>query len=429
MHVHTTHRAASFATYLAAWQARASAPSTVRGRTVGQDDEPAALSAIVAATAHTQCDTGLSLSAVCDLEPCWEALRKVYAPFESRATRADGPGVSPRDPGWAAQQSASSRPSRGLGSGSRRENAYAIADRVLNRLIKVTPSSKVVGDLALALVGAGRDGRRVRSRPAIQHPRQRDPVSCEANSVTPRAAGRNRCAPRLWRAGAEAEARAGNCPPRTGPRWPPGVKRQATLNRLLFPAPHGNSRRIATSTATRRGSAPISSSTAFAKAGAPRGIGTRRRTAHRARSDLRRRRRVACARCCASSTDAASVLVRDRSIASDVPAAEKEADKANPDHVAARSPVWSRSPCRRAMRSRPKQTIATIEAAEDGGRDHRTQRRHRRPCRRLRRQVEETLPPGERSVRQAGAKRPEIRLDPHHRPGRWGRQIAQSRQK
>ena len=35
------------------------------------------------------------------------------------------------------------------------ENAYAGADRVLGHLVKVTPSSKVVGDLALALVGAG----------------------------------------------------------------------------------------------------------------------------------------------------------------------------------------------------------------------------------------------------------------------------------
>ena len=32
---------------------------------------------------------------------------------------------------------------------------YAAADRLLGRLVKVTPSSKVVGDLALQLVGAG----------------------------------------------------------------------------------------------------------------------------------------------------------------------------------------------------------------------------------------------------------------------------------
>jgi pyruvate carboxylase len=35
------------------------------------------------------------------------------------------------------------------------ENAYAAADRLLGRLVKVTPSSKVVGDLALQLVGSG----------------------------------------------------------------------------------------------------------------------------------------------------------------------------------------------------------------------------------------------------------------------------------
>src|SRR5262249_56948053 len=45
-----------------------------------------------------------------------------------------------------------------LGLGDRFEEIetnYAAADRVLGRLVKVTPSSKVVGDLALALVGAG----------------------------------------------------------------------------------------------------------------------------------------------------------------------------------------------------------------------------------------------------------------------------------
>jgi hypothetical protein len=43
----------------------------------------------------------------------------------------------------------------GLGTDSRISKACAGADRLLGRLIKVTPSSKVVGDLALHLVGAG----------------------------------------------------------------------------------------------------------------------------------------------------------------------------------------------------------------------------------------------------------------------------------
>ncbi|HEX6054284.1 MAG TPA: biotin/lipoyl-containing protein, partial [Intrasporangium sp.] len=37
------------------------------------------------------------------------------------------------------------------------EDMYAAANRILGNLVKVTPSSKVVGDLALALVGAGAD--------------------------------------------------------------------------------------------------------------------------------------------------------------------------------------------------------------------------------------------------------------------------------
>src|SRR5690606_25750910 len=47
-----------------------------------------------------------------------------------------------------------------LGLGDRFEQIeamYAAADRLLGRLVKVTPSSKVVGDLALHLVARGAD--------------------------------------------------------------------------------------------------------------------------------------------------------------------------------------------------------------------------------------------------------------------------------
>jgi arsenite methyltransferase len=39
--------------------------------------------AIVAATDHSERETGLNLQAVCDLEPYWEIVRKIYAPFEA----------------------------------------------------------------------------------------------------------------------------------------------------------------------------------------------------------------------------------------------------------------------------------------------------------------------------------------------------------
>ncbi len=93
---------------------------------------------------------------MCALEPYWEAVRKVYAPFESgppgptvRVYRHEIPG---------GQLSNLRQQAIALGLGDRFEEveeAYAGADRVLGRLIKVTTSSKVVGDLALALVGAG----------------------------------------------------------------------------------------------------------------------------------------------------------------------------------------------------------------------------------------------------------------------------------
>ena len=58
------------------------------------------------ATDHSDRETGLSLAAVNDLEPYWEAVRRVYAPFESGLPVADRPGLPPRDPRRPAVQPA-----------------------------------------------------------------------------------------------------------------------------------------------------------------------------------------------------------------------------------------------------------------------------------------------------------------------------------
>ena len=146
-------------------------PSTVPPRPMAGTTSQPALSSIVAAAAHTDYDTGLSLAAVCALEPYWEALRKVYAPFESGLPGPTGRVYRHEIPG--GQLSNLRQQAIALGLGDRFEEieeAYAGADRVLGRLIKVTPSSKVVGDLALALVGAGR-------APTNSPPTQRDSTS------------------------------------------------------------------------------------------------------------------------------------------------------------------------------------------------------------------------------------------------------------
>ncbi|MGH3967469.1 MAG: pyruvate carboxylase, partial [Mycobacterium sp.] len=156
VHVHTHDTpGGQLATYVTAWHAGADAVDGAAAPLAGTTSQPA-LSSIVAAAAHTDHDSGLSLSAVCDLEPYWEALRKVYAPFESGLPGPTGRVYDHEIPG--GQLSNLRQQAIALGLGDRFEeieNAYAGADRILGRLVKVTPTSKVVGDLALALVGAG----------------------------------------------------------------------------------------------------------------------------------------------------------------------------------------------------------------------------------------------------------------------------------
>ena len=132
-------------------------PSAVDGAAAplsGTTSQPP-LSAIVAAAAHPF-DTGLDLQAVCDLEPYWEVLRRVYAPFEAGLPAPTGRVYHHEIPGGQLSNLRTQAIALGLGERFEDvENAYAGADRILGRLVKVTPSAKVVGDLALAVVGAG----------------------------------------------------------------------------------------------------------------------------------------------------------------------------------------------------------------------------------------------------------------------------------
>jgi len=154
LHTHDTP-GGQLATLLSAWQAGVDAVDGATASMAGTTSQPA-LSAIVAATDHTERSTGLDLQAVCDMEPYWEAVRKVYAPFESGLPAPTGRVYHHEIPG--GQLSNLRQQAIALGLGDRFEeieNRYAAADEMLGRLVKVTPSSKVVGDLALHLVGAG----------------------------------------------------------------------------------------------------------------------------------------------------------------------------------------------------------------------------------------------------------------------------------
>jgi pyruvate carboxylase len=158
VHLHTHDTAGGqVATYLAAIEAGVDAIDGAAAPMAGTTSQPS-LSAIVAATNHTARATGLSLDALNDLEPYWQAVRALYAPFESGLSAPTGRVYNHEIPG--GQLSNLRTQAIALGLGNRFEvveDLYAAANRILGRIVKVTPSSKVVGDLALYLCGVDAD--------------------------------------------------------------------------------------------------------------------------------------------------------------------------------------------------------------------------------------------------------------------------------
>ncbi|MBC7518296.1 MAG: pyruvate carboxylase [Microbacteriaceae bacterium] len=158
VHVHTHDTAGGqLATLLSASRAGADAVDVASAPMAGTTSQPSA-SALVAALAHTERDTQLSLKAVSDLEPYWEAVRQVYRPFESGLAGPTGRVYKHEIPGGQLSNLRQQAMALGLGDQFEKiEDLYSAANRILGRPPKVTPSSKVVGDLALALAAADAD--------------------------------------------------------------------------------------------------------------------------------------------------------------------------------------------------------------------------------------------------------------------------------
>jgi pyruvate carboxylase len=158
VHVHTHDTAGGqLATLLAASRAGADAVDVASAPMAGTTSQPS-LSALVADLAHTERDTGISLRAVSDLEPYWEAVRHVYKPFESGLPGPTGRVYKHEIPGGQLSNLRQQAIALGLADHFEKiEDLYAAANVMLGRPPKVTPSSKVVGDLALALAAADAD--------------------------------------------------------------------------------------------------------------------------------------------------------------------------------------------------------------------------------------------------------------------------------
>lgn len=158
VHLHTHDTAGGqLATLMAAINAGVDAVDVASAPMAGTTSQPSA-SALIAALEHTERDAGISLASVTALEPYWAAVRSVYAPFESGLPGPTGRVYQHEIPGGQLSNLRQQAIALGLGNQFEKvEDMYAAANRILGRPTKVTPSSKVVGDLALHLVAVGAD--------------------------------------------------------------------------------------------------------------------------------------------------------------------------------------------------------------------------------------------------------------------------------
>ncbi|BDV30376.1 pyruvate carboxylase [Microbacterium terricola] len=158
VHVHTHDTAGGqLATLLAASAAGADAVDAAAAPMSGTTSQPS-LSALVAALSHTERDTGIDLGAVASLEPYWEAVRHLYRPFESGLPGPTGRVYHHEIPGGQLSNLRQQAIALGLADDFELiEDMYAAANDILGRVPKVTPSSKVVGDLALHLAAVKAD--------------------------------------------------------------------------------------------------------------------------------------------------------------------------------------------------------------------------------------------------------------------------------
>lgn len=333
VHLHTHDTAGGqLATYLAAIQAGADAVDGAVASMAGTTSQPS-LSAIVAATDHSDRPTGLDLQAVGDLEPYWETVRAVYAPFEAGLASPTGRVYHHEIPGGQLSNLRTQAIALGLGDRFEEvEAVYAAADRMLGHLVKVTPSSKVVGDLALHLVGAG-----VAPEDFEAEPNKYD----IPDSVIGFLRGDLGTPPGGWPEPFRTKALQG----RPDPKPTPGLSaedrellekdRRATLNRLLFPGP---TKDFATHRQNYGDTSLLASKDFFygLRPGKEYAVdlepGVRLLIELEAigEADDRGMRTVMSS----LNGQLRPIQVRDTSVASDIPAAQK-ADKTNPGHVAA----------------------------------------------------------------------------------------------
>lgn len=150
-HTHDTSGIAG-ATVLAAVEAGADAVDGAMDALSGTTAQPC-LGSIVEALSGTERDSGLDPSWIRKISFYWEAVRNQYAAFESDLKSPASEVYLHEMPG--GQFTNLKEQARALGLEMRWHEvaqAYADVNRMFGDIVKVTPSSKVVGDMALMMV-------------------------------------------------------------------------------------------------------------------------------------------------------------------------------------------------------------------------------------------------------------------------------------
>ena len=150
-HTHDTSGIAG-ATILAACEAGVDAVDAAMDAFAGGTSQPC-LGSVVEALRHTDRDTGLDIAAIRQISTYWEKVRAQYTAFESGLAAPASEVYLHEMPG--GQFTNLKAQARSLGLEDRWHEvaqAYADANQMFGDIVKVTPSSKVVGDMALMMV-------------------------------------------------------------------------------------------------------------------------------------------------------------------------------------------------------------------------------------------------------------------------------------
>ena len=167
IHVHTHDSAGTgVASMVACAESGADAVDAATDSLSGMTSQPS-INAIMASLEGTSLEPGLNVHHVRALDTYWAQLRLLYSPFEAHLAGPDPEVYEHEIPGGQLTNMMFQASQLGLGSQwAETKKAYEHANELLGDIVKVTPTSKVVGDLAQFMVSNKLSPEDVKARAA-----------------------------------------------------------------------------------------------------------------------------------------------------------------------------------------------------------------------------------------------------------------------